>query len=196
MELNLIRMKIKLIILALIISQSVSAQVPTNYGFTLSKEYSQSISIDKAKDFAIKEIFNSPENVGQFEFDLLDDFTNGELTTLFYRFKEKNKEGIILGFYGDYWNDAGDIYRGFVFKILPKEKATELLNKISKTIEEQQEYLSKNTDNNVYFQYDDITVMIYKSLGIKIRISWIGFDAEWEHTGFTRIKNSFEKDLN
>jgi hypothetical protein len=188
-------MKIKIAIVTLILSQSVIAQIPTNSGFALSKEYSQSISIDKAKDFAIKEIFNSPEDVGLFEFDLLDDFTNGELTTLFFSCKEKNKEGIILGFYGDYWNDAGDIYRGFVFKNIPKEKATELLNKISKTIEEQQEYLSKNTDNNVYFQCDDISVVIYKSLGIKIRISWNSFDAVWEHLAFTRIKNSFEKDL-
>lgn len=189
-------MKIKLLIVALILSQAVIAQIPTSSGFVFSKEFSKEISLYKAKAFVMNEIFDASEDVVQFEIDPLAATTSGEITSLVYTCKTKSKEGLLLGFYGDYWNDAGVVYQGFAFKDLPKDKALELLNKITRTIEEQKEYLSKSIDNNVCFQYDDIIVLIYTATETRMRIFWNNFDAEWGITAFKRTKKRFEKSLN
>jgi hypothetical protein len=89
------------------------------------------------------------------------------------------------------------INQGFAFKNLPKVKAVGLLSVISRTIEEQKDYLSKNPDNNnVYFQYDDITVLIYQSMETKIRLLWKNFDAEWALSAFKSSVKGLEKTLN
>lgn len=189
-------MKIKLLMVSIILSHSVIAQVAISSGFIFSKEFSKEISLYKAKAFVMNEIFSASEDVVQFEIDPLAATISGEVTSLVYRCEKKNVEGLLLGFYGNYWNDAGVVYQGYAFKNLPKDKALELLNKITRTIEEQREYLLKNTDNNVYFQYDDIIVLIYMLQFTTIRIFWNNFDAEWEITAFRRTKKRFEKSLN
>ena len=57
-----------------------------------------------------------------------------------------------------------------------------------------------NTDdneNNIYFDYLDMTVIIYREgpLAGRIRIAWNGFDGEWENTAFRRTKRRFEKSM-
>jgi len=188
-------MKLKLIIVALILTNATIAQIPTSMGFALSDEFSESISIVKAQGFLLKEILKSQENVVQFELDRIASSMSGDMTTLFYRCDEKKAEGLILAFYGDYWNDAGDIYKGFVFKNLPAKEALEFLAKITRTIEEQKDFLSKNSDNNAYFQYDDITIVISKDMEVKIRIFWNGFDDDWDKYSFTRTKRVLENSL-
>lgn len=190
-------MKTKLTLVALILCQTVIAQVSTTSGYWLSKEYSKEISLYKAKAFVMKDVFQASSDIIQFEIDPLAATNSGEVTSLVYRCEVQNKEGLILGFYGNYWNDAGVVYQGYSFKNLPKEDAVELLNKITDTMEEQYDFLSADSDNdNVYFQYDDILVLIYKSAEIKIRLFWNDFDAEWGKTAFKRTKKRFEKNLN
>jgi len=190
-------MKIKLLLLfALIFTQAAVAQIPTSLGFTLSDEFSESNSVVKAQGFLLKEILKSPEDVVQFKLDRIASSISGDLTSLIYRCEGEKVEGLILAFYGDYWNDAGDIYKGFVFKNLPKDKAIELLNKISSTIEEQKDFLSKDNDNNAFFKYDDISVVISKDMETKIRIFWNGFDADWDNWAFTRTKKTLENNSN
>ena len=187
-------MKIKLMLIIFIISNTGIAQVP---GYYFSKEFSKDISLYRAKAFVMQEVFGASTDIIQFEIDPLAASASGQVTSLYYRCDSKNNEGLILGFYGNYWNEAGVVYQGFHFKNLPRDKALELLDKISKTIENQKNYMLKDPDNNnVYFQYDDMLVLIYSSGETKIRLFWNNFDSEWESTAFKRTKKRFEKNLN
>lgn len=123
--------------------------------------------------------------------------SSGELTTLLYRSEDFNKEGIILGFYGDYWNESGVKFQGYAYKDLNKEDALEFLDKISSAISDYGKFLSKNTDNNnIYFTYKDIDVLIsYSGANRVIRLFWSGFDSTWDGTAFDRSKRRFEKKI-
>jgi hypothetical protein len=189
-------MKIKLIIIALIFCQSAIAQIPTNMGFSLCGEFSDKNLAVKAEGFLLKEILKSPEDIVQFKLERIASSMSGDLTSLIYRCEKKQIEGMILAFYGDYWNDTGDIYKGFIFKNLPKNEALEFLSKISSTIEEQKDFLSKDNYNNVSFQYEDISVVISKDMEMKIRIFLNGFDADWDNYAFARTKRRIENNLN
>ena len=50
-------------------------------------------------------------------------------------------------------------------------------------------------ENNIYFTFNDMVVIIYRSgpLSGRIRIQWNSFDAEWENTSFRRTKRRFER---
>ncbi len=115
-------MKIKLIIVVLIFTQVAVAQIPTNNGFALCSAFSEKNSVVKAQGFLLKEILKSPEDIVQFELERIASSMSGDLTSLIYRCEGKQIEGMILAFYGDYWNEKGDIYKGFVLKIYPKIK--------------------------------------------------------------------------
>jgi hypothetical protein len=188
-------MKFKLLVVSLLFTTVAVSQVPTGLGFTLSDEFSESNSVVKAEGFLLKEILKSTEDVVRFKLERIASSMSGDLTSLIYKCEEKETDGLILAFYGDYWNDAGDIYKGFVFKNFPKNEALEFLSKISKTMEEQKEFLSKDNDNSVSFQYDDLTVVISKEKEFKIRLFWNGFDADWDHWAFSRTKRITEQDL-
>lgn len=51
-------------------------------------------------------------------------------------------------------------------------------------------------NNNMFFQFDDMTFLVYKNSVVKIRVFWNGFDSEWESTAFERTKKRFERHLN
>ena len=128
------------------------------------------------KSKASCDLLGASNAVVKFEIDPLAATASGELTSLVYKCEELNKEGLILGFYGDYWNDAGVVYQGYGFKNLPKEKALELLQKLEEAKENFNKYLSDDTDNNnIYFTYDDLTFLIYKSTETRIRVFWKTF---------------------
>ena len=167
--------------LLILLSQVAFCQVAENKNNVIyAKEYSKELSLYKAKSYVISDILGNSNKVVKFEIDPLAATGTGEVTSLVYKCEELNKEGLILGFYGDYWNDSGVVYQGFGFKNLPKEKALELLNKIEKAKTEFSSYLSDDTDNhNIYFNYEDISVLIYKREETKIRVFWKSFDAEW-----------------
>lgn len=190
-------MKIKLIVVFTILSQSIIAQVSENSGYFFAKEFSKEISLYRAKQFLIEQVLMTDEKAIQFDIDPLAATNSGEVTSLGYKCEEKGKEGILLGFYGNYWNKSGVVYQGYGFKNLPRDKALEILNKITKTMEDSKDYLLKNLDNNnVYFQFDDLVVLIYTPISEpRIRIFWDEFDAEWTSTAFKRTKKRFEKSL-
>jgi hypothetical protein len=181
--------------LLILLSQVAICQVAINSNNVIyAKEYSKELSLYKAKSYVISDILGNSTKVVKFEIDPLAATATGELTSLVYNCEELSKEGLILGFYGDYWNESGVVYQGFGFKNLPKEKALELLNKIEKAKTEFSSYLSDDTDNhNIYFSYEDLTVLIYKSGETRIRVFWKSFDAEWQDIAFKRTKRRFEK---
>ena len=162
-----------------------------------AKEFSKEISLFKSKEFLFKNVLGSTEQIVPFEVIPLAAASSGELTTLLYKCEAKQKEGLILGFYGNYWNDSGVLYQGYSFKNLEKEKAIEFLNKIVTTIDANNKFLKENSDNNnIYFKYDDMDVLIWTNAGIyTIRIFWEGFDSTWEKTAFERSKRRFEKKI-
>lgn len=185
-------------LLTLLIAVSVNGQIrQTDYNLFQAKEFSKDISLFKAKSFLIHNVLKTSENPAQFEAIPLAAASSGELTTLLYRCESQNKEGLILGFYGDYWNEAGVTFQGYGFKNLTKEQAFEFLNKIESEIEKNQKFLKSNNDNNnIVFEYDDLKIMIWTTSGsYNMRIYWNGFDSTWEKTSYGRSKRRFERKI-
>lgn len=190
---------IQVILILFLGISNIKAQIKqTDYNLFQAKEFSKDISLFKAKTFLFHNVLESTENVLQFEAIPLASASSGELTTLLYRCESKGKEGLILGFYGDYWNDAGVIYQGYGFKNLPKEKAMAFLNKIEKAIEDNKKFLKNNNDNNnISFNFDDMNILIWTTSGsYRIRVYWNGFDSTWEETSYERSKRRFERKIN
>lgn len=192
-------MKTKLsIVLLIVINNFIYAQVKINSNnIWTAKEFSKEISLFKSKEFLFKNVLGSTNQVIPFEVIPLAAASSGELTTLLYKCDAKQKEGLILGFYGDYWNESGVLYQGYSFKNLEKEKAMEFLNKIVTSIEENKKFLNESGDNNnIFFKYDDMDILIWTNAGTySIRIFWQGFDSTWEKTAFERSKRRFEKKI-
>ena len=192
-------MKIKLsVVLLIVINNLIYSQVKVNSNnIWTAKEFSKEISLFKSKEFLFKNVLGSTNEVVPFEVIPLAAASSGELTTLLYKCDTKQKEGLILGFYGDYRNDAGVLYQVYSFKNLEKEKAMEFLNKIVTSIEENKKFLNESGDNNnIFFKYDDMDVLIWTNAGTySIRIFWQGFDSTWEKTAFERSKRRFEKKI-
>ena len=185
-------MKLKLSLLLIIFTNSFLFS--QNY---YAKEYSKDVALYNSKNYLFKTVLGSTEEVEKFEIIPLAAASSGELTTLLYKCEGKQKEGLILGFYGNYWNEAGVVYQGFGFKNFEKNKAIEFLNKIQDAINENYKYLQKDDDNNnIYFKYDDVDVLIWFSTqNYTIRLFWNGFDSSWEKTAFERSKRRFEKKI-
>ncbi len=186
------------IVLLIIVNNLIYSQVKVNSNnIWTAKEFSKEISLFKSKEFLFKNVIGSTSEVIPFEVIPLAAASSGELTTLLYKCEAKQKEGLILGFYGDYWNEAGVLYQGYSFKNLEKEKAIEFLNKIVTSIDENKKFLNENGDNNnIFFKYEDMDVLIWTNAGTySIRIFWQGFDSTWEKTAFERSKRRFEKKI-
>lgn len=140
--------------------------------FFFAKEFSKGIALHNAKTYVLKEILGQTNQVVKFEIDPLAAASSGELTTLVYRCVEKNKEGLILGFYGNRWNDDGVSYQGYAFKNLPAAEANEMLGKIEKIVRENFKYIDSDHDNNnIYFSFQEITFLVYTAnMSTKLRV--------------------------
>ncbi|SDG71965.1 hypothetical protein SAMN05421827_1106 [Pedobacter terrae] len=193
-------MKRNLLVIAFVLfftkTHSQVASGPTVASYFLAKEFSKDIALYRAKDYAVKNVFGKTNSVIEFEMDPLAATSSGEVTSLVYNCKELKKEGLILGFFGSRWNDAGVIYQAYAFKDLPASKAIELMNKIESVIKDKSKYLENNANsNNIYFSYDDLTFVITINAYTEIRIFWEGFDASWDGTAFKRTKRRLLKKL-
>ena len=172
------------------------SQIRQPYGdFWQAKEWSKSISLFKGKKYLLQNIFDTSEATTKFQIIALTGSSSGEITTLMYNCEQQNKEGLILGFYGDYWNESGVFYKGFAFKNFNKSEATKFLDKIQSVINENEEFLKDDKDNNnIVFQFDDIDILIYYDTinSPSIRLFWRGFDSTWEYVAYMRSKRRFE----
>ena len=163
-----------------------------------NKEYSKSVALYKAKEFVMMEVIGVEEKKQvKFDIDPLAAATSGELTSLTYSCDEKNLNGFVLGFYEAYWNEEGVVYTGYAFKNFSEDTARYILLKLATLIKSETPYLTKNNENNIYFQYEDIIYLIYNDVisGPKIRVFWDGFDSEWEFTAFERTRRRFQKNM-
>lgn len=192
-------MKIKSsIVFIILINNFLFSQIKTNNNNVwVAKEYSKDVALYNSKNFLFKDILGSTNEIVQFEIIPLAAASSGELTTLLYKCESKQKEGLVLGFYGNYWNDAGVLYQGYAFKNFERNQAIEFLNKIQTAIEDNKKFINDQADNNnIFFKYDDIDVLIYSSSQTyTIRLFWSGFDSSWEKTAFDRSKRRFEKKI-
>ena len=194
-------MKTKFILLLVIMAfRAGFAQIrsgQTNNSVWIAKEFSKDVALYNSKNFLFKDILGSTTEIVQFEVIPLAAASSGELTTLLYKCESKQKEGLVLGFYGNYWNDSGVVYQGYGFKNLTKTQAIEFLSKIQDAIDNNYKFLKDEIDNNnIYFKYDDIDVLIWASQqSYTIRLFWNGFDSSWEKTAFERSKRRFGKKI-
>ena len=164
-----------------------------------AQEYNKDQSTYYAKEFLIIDVLKVQSNeVIHFEADALASAISGELTSLVYFCEDKNMEGLIFGFWGDYWNDAGVVYKGYQYKNISKENALLLFEKINKAIDDNEKYLKKsNGDNNIYFKFEDMTFLISSSeVAYNIRVFWNGFDSEWNKSAFKRTERRFMRKIN
>lgn len=169
-----------------------------NYAQSVSKEYSKDISLYRAKFFLIENILGSSSEYEKLYIDPLAASKSTEITSIYY--ESKNKKGLLLGFFDDFWNDGGSgrSFQGYAYKNIEYNVALSLLNKIEKIIDEEKKYLNADdNENNIFFTQDDMIFIIYREgpLAGRIRISWDGFDGEWENTAFRRTKRRFERSL-
>lgn len=160
-------------LLFLLLTQFAFSQISQNQSNILyAKEFSKDITLYKAKGFVIESVLGDSNSEVKFELDPLAATSSGELTSLVYKCEKLGKEGLLLGFYGNYWNESGIVYQGYGFKNLPVEKALELLRKIEDVKSGYANYISEDSDNNnIYFSFDDMTFLIYRSSsGTTIRV--------------------------
>lgn len=190
-------MKNVLVALAFIINFAY-AQVSARSGIYFAKEFSKELALFKAKTFLIEEVLNTDSRIVKFESIPLAASNSGELTTLLYKVESLDEEGLILGFFGDYWNDSGVVYQGYGFKNLNKSQAIQLFDKIEKSVEENKKFLRENNDNNnIVFEFDDMKILIWTTLSsYNLRIYWRGFDSSWEANSLEKSRKRFERKLN
>ncbi len=99
------------------------SQLPSEANnFLYAKEFSKEIALFNTKSFLFRDVLGISSDIVQFEVIPLAASNSGELTTLLYRCESKNKEGLVLGFYGNYWNKFGAVIKDSVLRILRKKK--------------------------------------------------------------------------
>jgi hypothetical protein len=187
----------KIALLLVLISTITFSQIQqTDYNLFQAKEWSKDIALFRSKAFLFNDVLGTSTDVRKFSIIPLASAKSGELTSLIYKSEELNKEGLVLGFFGNYKNKAGVRYQGYSFKNLNKEKAVKFLNKIEEAMKNHKKFLkSDNDSNNIYFEFDDLKVLIYRDGNFILRIFWNGFDSTWENTAFQRSKKRFLKNI-
>ena len=188
----------KYLLFTFLIFQITFSQVKQEIGNIIGvKAFSKEVSLFRGKAFVIKEVLGLNNKVTKFELDPMEAASSGELTTLYYNCEELKKEGLVLGFYGDYVNEFGLLLQGYAYKNFDKNQGLELLQKIEDAKVNNITYLLEDGDNhNVYLYHDDLIILIYrKDQQFKFRVFWKSFDAEWGDFAFRRTKNKFEKKL-
>ena len=189
-------MKIILLCFFTFFGTSIFGQIPKYFLF--GGIYSKEISLYKSKEYVVKNVLNIGNEVIKFQVTPLAAATSGELTTLVYKCRQRNKEGLILSFYGDYWNDGGIKYTGYAFKDIEKKNAIILLEKLSSIIHDNYEFLSEiNMDDyNISYREDDMLFIFYNT-GLKqtkIRVFWSGFDSEWDAKSLYKTRDKLKEE--
>jgi hypothetical protein len=182
----------------------------TVYSQSLSKEYSKEIALYQAKFFISKTIIGDEPDYQKFIIDPLAGSKSSELSSIYYEIIGGEKKGLVFGFYDEFTQGSSSssgvdgsqqsttVYtnKEFAFKNIDYEDAIKLLDKIEQIIEDEKKFLNADdNENNIYFTFDDMIVIIYRegAFAGRIRIEWNGFDAEWENTAFRRTKRRFKK---
>lgn len=189
--------KIVILLLLFGLLQSYAQIVnPSNYGNFVLDKVNKEITLHISKEFLIKQL-GSSNKVVKLEADPLTITESGELTTIIYRCDDKNARGMLFGFFNDVVNEVGVSYTIYNFKNLNESQSLELMSKLDNLIDTHKDYLFENPRvNNIYFDHDDITFIIYYDNKIKMRLLWNGFDSEWESRSFQWANKKLSGKLN
>jgi hypothetical protein len=167
-------------------------QIPSNKSI-FAKLWSKDLTLDMAKLYLVQNVISIQENEERLVLDGLSASTSGELTAICYSGDSAKTIGILLAFYGDYWNEQGVNYKGYAFKNLNPSTALKFLNKIIDVAEKNQKFMESNLDiNNIIFTFDDIVIIMFNNGPIKLRILWQNFDAEWTLEEVQKTLKRFE----
>lgn len=160
-----------------------------------ANQFSKEESLYRAKSYVINNVLGAGEETVKFEAFALASATSGELTTVAYKSDQKQKEGLLLAFYGTRINEMGVASQAYGFKDLPKTKAVELLARIDATLDKESIYLRTDADNNnVSFRYDDLTFLFYdQGVETHMRVFWGPFDAEWNISALRKTERRMSK---
>jgi len=144
-----------------------------------------------------RKVLGETNDAVKFDIDPLVASNSGELTTLVYKCDIKSKVGLILGFNSMRWNQSGVIYQEYSFKNLTIKEANEFCENIQIALKVNSDYLEADHDNNnIYLNYGDITILIYKNgTGTKMRVFWGSYDAEWELSSFNKTVKRLKKEV-
>jgi len=159
-------------------------------------EYPKEVALYNAKMYVAEHLIRNPaDSFSYYRMVPLVEGKSAEMTTLYFQCPDKVMEGLLLGFFGDQMNEEGKRMRGSAdFYYLPKDKALELLNKIEQIFEKQDDFLGDDkNENNVIFEYGDLTIVLYEGDGQTIRIFWNGFDSEWSYSDCKSTKKKLMK---
>jgi len=189
--------KFKLIIL-LSLSISSFSYGQSIFSYVFAKEYFKEQAEYECKKYLTQSVLNVEGKSIEFNVDALVGSNSFELVSLWYKCSAQNKEGLILGFYGNFWNDNGILFTGYGFKHLPVEKAIEFITVVDNIVQKNKKNTTMygGTGNTcLTIKYDDITVLASNSSieQYSLRLIWGSFDANWGSQAFEKTKKRFLK---
>ena len=181
-----------------LVGQVAAGPVVSTY---LAQTESSAIALEKAKEYLVQNVLAVDETAVAFVLDPLHSSTTGDLTTLVYECEARQISGLILAFFGNYWNEAGVVYKGYGFKRLEVVKANEFLKKVKDEFAMHEEFLRADGDHNhIAFSYEDIKVVMWVESGqsaapYRLRLFWNGFDALWYQNAHEKTSKRLMKAL-
>lgn len=149
------------------------------------------------KKYIYEKILEHKDEITPFVADPLSAAQSGQIVTIYYNSPNQNKEGLVIGFFGNYVSQEGVPFKGYSFKNLNKSDALNFINKVQSAIDSNEKYLKSNKDNNIGFTFQDMTIIISTSsqTAYEIRMFWKGFDSTMDAFTFSRTKNRFNYNL-
>ena len=174
--------KLIIFLILAMVNYGLLAQIITS---NTDRPYNKKLAHYKAKEYLIYNVFaddntNINETVG-FNIDPLSSSLSGDLISLVYDCDQKNKKGLLIGFFSNsYYN----------FKNIPQAKAKELFKIIEKEIEKNKIVLRDSKTLNYYFKFDDFTILMYDDNGLLMRVFWNDYDALWNFSAFRKAKKT------
>jgi len=193
-----ITMKTILIILLLvpIISYSQTQNIsPKRY--LLKSPFNKDYTLSKAKTFITNSLINDSITIAEVVLDPYISLKPDDISSICYSLKGKGWDdvGLLLGFYGEFWDDFEGSFKGYGFKLLKRNQATNFLKKIIDVKTSYENYLNKITySNNVVFFYDDLKTIMFKEGNIfKVQIIWNGVSAIWSMEEVERTYEGYKR---
>jgi hypothetical protein len=169
-----------------------SSQIPSKSHF-FAKQWSVDYTLEVSKIYLLENIISISETEERLVLDVLNASNSGQISSICYSGDSAKTTGMLLAFYGNYWNDNGVIYQGYSFKNFHPEKAVTFLKKLLEVSEKNQKFLDRSYDNNnIIFKFEDLTIIIYSNSATKFRILWNGFDSEWSYLEAQKTLLKFE----
>lgn len=194
--------KFYFIVVALFLSISLPTLVFCQIPGWENKEFSKELSLYYSKKFLVDSVFGHSSNPIYFETDALAASNSGELTTVTYSCDSLRIKGLLLCFWGNYFNKYGTRYMGYSFKLLEPSKADKLFSLIESEAKKFTKrkftdrfvgFLEKPEKGETCFDFDGMTFLLSGNEDgmITIRIFWNDFDAVWQINAYDKTRKRF-----